>query len=58
MFGHVIFSVLLPRWGSVDLVEAPPPPPRVLGLSGTESELSRVSRGNDKRRLFLIPILS
>ena len=45
MFGHVIFSVLLPRLGSVDPGEVPPPPPRVLGPSGTESELSRVSRG-------------
>ena len=45
MFGYVKFSVLPPRWGSVDPGEAPPPPPRVLGLSGTESELSRVSRG-------------
>ena len=58
MLGYVIFSVLLTRLGSVDPGEVPLPPPRAPGPSGTESELSRVSRGKVERRLFLIPILS
>ena len=53
MFGHVIFSVLLPRLGSVDQGEAPPPPPRAPGPSETESELSRVSRHNRTYRSLL-----